>query len=142
MAIYEFIKSIISALQKDEALGDIRFLPSFSPGKKPVPLNKVTVAVGAEKITVSQGALSDKYDGGEGKDAEISLGLTIYAPYKSGGEECLRAFCRICEELSFSESFYVKSLSCSDVSANREADAFVLAARAVISGTIFKEAEK
>lgn len=142
MAIYEFIKSVISALEKDENLGGIRFLSSFAPEKKPVPLKEVTVAVGAEKVTVSQGALGDGYDGGEGKDAEITLLLTIYAPYKSGGEECLRAFCKICDGLSFSESFYVKSLSCGEVAANRDADAFVLAARAVIGGTIVKEAEK
>lgn len=85
--------------------------------------------------------MGDIYDSGNGRDAEIALRLTVYAPYKSGGEECLKAFCRICEAASFMENLYIKSFKCGDVSANRDADAFVLKGTISFSGEIVREAD-
>nr|DAQ96432.1 MAG TPA: hypothetical protein [Caudoviricetes sp.] len=141
MAIYEFIKQVLTQLKEAEELKDITFLSEFPSSKKPVPIKKVTAALGGEEISVSQGAIGNVYDSGNGRDTEIALRLTVYAPYKSGGEECLKAFCRICETVSFMDNLNVKSLQCGDVSANRDADAFVLKGTISFSGEIVKEAE-
>ncbi len=141
MAVYEFIRNILTLLRESEALSDITFLFAYPSSQKPVPIKKITAALGGEEISVTAGALGGVYGGGTGRDAEISLSLTIYAPYKSGGEECIKAFCRICEEAVFSESAYVKSFKCSSVSSNRDADAFVLKGTMVFGGEITKEDE-
>lgn len=141
MAIYEFIKQVLTQLKEAEELKDINFLSEFPSSKKPIPIKKITVALGGEEITVSQGAMGNIYDSGNGRDAEIALRLTVYAPYKSGGEECLKAFCKICETASFMDNLNIKSFQCGDVSANRDADAFVLKGTVFFSGEIVKEAE-
>lgn len=141
MAIYEFIKQILTQLKESEELKDITFLSEFPSSKKPIPIKKIMAVLGGEEFSVSQGAMGNVYDSGNGRDAEIALRLTVYAPYKSGGEECLKAFCRICEAVSFMENLSVKSLRCGDVSPNRDADAFVLKGAISFSGEIIKEAE-
>lgn len=141
MAIYEFIKQVLTQLKEAEELKDINFLSEFPSSKKPIPIKKITVALGGEEITVSQGTMGNIYDSGNGRDAEIALRLTVYAPYKSGGEECLKAFCRICETASFMDNLNIKSFQCGDVSANRDADAFILKGTVFFSGEIVKEAE-
>lgn len=141
MAIYEFIKQFLTQLKEAKELKDITFLSEFPSSKKPIPIKKITAALGGEEFSVSQGAMGNVYDSGNGRDAEITLGITVYAPYKSGGEECLKAFCRICEAVSFMDNLNVKSFQCGDVSANRDADAFVLKGAISFSGEIVKEAE-
>lgn len=141
MAIYEFIKQVLTQLKEAEELKDITFLSEFPSSKKPIPIKKVTAALGGEDISVSQGAMGNIYDSGNGRDAEMALRLTVYSPYKSGGEECLKTFCRICEAASFMENLNIKSFQCGDVSANRDADAFVLKGTVFLSGEIVKEAE-
>lgn len=141
MAIYEFIKQVLTQLKESEELKDISFLSEFPSSKKPIPIKKVTAALGGEEFSVSQGAMGNIYDSGNGRDAEIALHLTVYAPYKSGGEECLKAFCKICETASFMDNLNIKSFQCGDVSANRDADAFVLKGTVFFSGEIVKEAE-
>lgn len=141
MAIYEFINQVLTQLKESEDLKDITFLSEFPSSKKPVPIKKIMAALGGEEISVSPGAMGDIYDYGNGRDAEIALRLTVYAPYKSGGEECLKAFCRICEAASFMENLYIKSFKCGDVSANRDADAFVLKGTISFSGEIVREAD-
>lgn len=141
MAIYEFIKQILTQLKESEELKDITFLSEFPSSKKPVPVKKIIAVLGGEEISVSPGAMGNVYDSGAGRDTEISLRLTVYAPYKSGGEECLKAFCRICEAASFMENLSIKSFKCGDVSPNRDADAFVLKGTISFSGEIVKEAE-
>ncbi len=141
MAIYEFIQQILNEFKETQELKDISFLPAFTSDKKPVPIKKVTVALGVEEVSVLPGAIGDTYDAGKGKEAEISLNLTVYAPYKSGGEECLKAFCRICEATAFAENLNIKAFKCGDVSANRDADAFVLKGTISLSGEIVKEVQ-
>lgn len=141
MAIYEFITQVLTQLKEAEELKDITFLSEFPSSKKPVPIKKIMAAVGGEEISVSSGAMGNIYDSGIGKDAEIALGITVYAPYKSGGEECIQTFCRICEAASFMENLNIKSFKCGDVSANRDADAFVLKGTISFSGEIVREAE-
>lgn len=141
MAIYEFIKQVLTQLKEAEELKDINFLSEFPSSKKPIPIKKITAVLGGEEFSVSQGAMGNVYDSGNGRDAEIALRLTVYAPYKSGGEECLKAFCRICETASFMDNPNIKSFQCGDVSANRDADAFVLKGTVFFSGEIVKEAE-
>lgn len=141
MAIYEFIKQVLTQLKEAEELKDITFLSEFPSSKKPIPIKKITAALGGEEFSVSQGAMGNIYDSGNGRDTEIAMRLTVYAPYKSGGEECLKAFCRICETASFMDNLNIKSFQCGDVSANRDADAFVLKGTVFFSGEIVKEAE-
>lgn len=141
MAIYEFIEQFMSQLKEAEELKDISFLSEFPSSKKSVPIKKIMAAVGGDEISVSPGAMGDIYDSGIGKDAEIALGITVYAPYKSGGEECLKAFCRICETASFMDNLNIKSFQCGAVSANRDADAFVLKGTISFSGEIVREDE-
>lgn len=141
MAIYEFIEEFMSKLKESEELKDITFLSEFPSSKKPVPIKKLMAALGGEEISVSPGAMGDIYDSGNGRDAEIALRLTVYAPYKSGGEACLKAFCRICETASFMENLHIKAFKCGDVSANRDADAFVLKGTISFSGEIVREAD-
>lgn len=141
MAIYEFIKQVLTQLKEAEELKDINFLSEFPSSKKPIPIKKIMAVLGGEEFSVSQGAMGNVYDSGNGRDAEIALRLTVYAPYKSGGEECLKAFCRICETASFMDNLNIKSFQCGDVSANRDADAFVLKGTVFFSGEIVKEAE-
>lgn len=141
MAIYEFIKQVLTQLKEAEELKDINFLSEFPSSKKPIPIKKITAVLGGEEFSVSQGAMGNVYDSGNGRDAEIALRLTVYAPYKSGGEECLKAFCRICETASFMDNLNIKSFQCGDVSANRDADAFILKGTVFFSGEIVKEAE-
>lgn len=141
MAIYEFINQVLTQLKESEDLKDITFLSEFPSSKKPVPIKNLMAAVGGEEISVSSGAMGNIYDSGNGKDTEISLAISVYAPYKSGGEECLKAFCRICETASFMENLNIKSFQCGDVSANRDADAFVLKGTISFSGEIVREAD-
>lgn len=141
MAIYEFIKQVLTQLKESEELKDISFLSEFPSSKKPIPIKKIMAVLGGEEISVSQGAMGNVYDSGNGRDTEIALRLTVYSPYKSGGEECLKAFCRICEAASFMDNLNIKSFQCGDVSANRDADAFVLKGTVFFSGEIVKEAE-
>ena len=131
----------MSKLKESEELKDITFLSEFPSSKKPVPIKKLMAAVGGEEISVSPGAMGDIYDSGNGRDAEIALRLTVYAPYKSGGEACLKAFCRICETASFMENLHIKFFKCGDISANRDADAFVLKGTISFSGEIVREAD-
>lgn len=141
MGIYQFIQQILVGLKSSQELKDITFLSAFPPSKKPVPIKKATAVLGGEEIYVSEGAFGGIYDNGKGKDAAVSLSLTVYVPYKYGGEECTKIFCRICEAAFLSENLPVATFKSSGVSANRDADAFVLKGIMTFKGELVKEDE-
>lgn len=139
MTLYSYIENIVQSLKSDPALKDICFIPAYPPNKKPVPLKRVTVAMDCEKARFYSGALGDISEYGKAKRACILLKFSIYSPYSAGGEECFKAFSRICDKLIFGNLLPVKEISCRDTVVSPKADGFLLTAYAEVEGELRKE---
>lgn len=136
MTLYSYIEDITESLKADPDLGDISFIPAYPPNKKPVPLKKITAAAGCEKARFYSGALGDISEYGKSKKADIVLKFFIYSPYSMGGEECFKAFCRICDKLIFRDLLPIKEISCGDTVVSPKADGFLLTAYAEFEGEL------
>lgn len=133
-------------LSEREDLENIRFLTEFPPVKKAVPLRKVTVAVGFEKIIVSDNfeASDEENILGENeycREAEITLRFSIHAPYSMGGEACHEAFADIVDCLTFDSGLDIVTSGCGKITEDRDTDAFVLNATAAVKANLCPAAQ-
>ena len=122
-------------LAQREELSDMVFYTEYPPVRKAVPLRKVTVAVGIEKIEIDD-TFASETDGefpGENeycRSALITLRFSIHAPYSMGGEACHRAFADITDCLAFDSGLDITLSGCGEISEDRATDALVLGAYA------------
>ncbi len=124
-----------------EELSDMVFLTEFPPVRKAVPLKKVTVAVGIKRVLMEDTfAANDDENVLENNEycrqTEITLRFSIHAPYAMGGAACHKAFADIIDCLTFDSGLDVTSGGCDAVSEDRETDAFVLKAYAVVKANL------
>ena len=132
--------NIVAWLKSREELADIRFLTEFPAIKKAVPLKHTTVAVGIESMEIvdsfvenDEGVLvENEYC----RQAKIKLRLSIHAPYSSGGEECHDAFTDIIDCLTFASGLDILYSGCEDIVSDRDTDAFVLSAWAMVNASL------
>lgn len=132
--------NIVEWLKGREELSDIRFLTEFPAIKKAVPLRHTTVAVGIESMEIvdsftenDEGVLvENEYC----RQAKIKLRLSIHAPYSSGGEECHDAFTDIIDCLTFGSGLDILYSGCDDIVSDRDTDAFVLSAWAMVNASL------
>ncbi|MBE6770621.1 MAG: hypothetical protein E7547_00580 [Ruminococcaceae bacterium] len=132
--------NIVEWLKGREELADIRFLTEFPAIKKAVPLRHTTVAVGIESMEIvdsftenDEGVLiENEYC----RQAKIKLRLSIHAPYSSGGEECHDAFTDIIDCLTFASGLDILYSGCEDIISDRDTDAFVLSAWAMVNASL------
>lgn len=132
--------NIVAWLKGREELADIRFLTEFPAVKKAVPLKHTTVAVGIESMEIvdsfvenDEGVLvENEYC----RQAKIKLRLSIHAPYSSGGEECHDAFTDIIDCLTFDSGLDILYSGCDDIISDRDTDAFVLSAWAMVNASL------
>ena len=124
-------------LSQREELNDIIFLTEFPPVKKAVPLKKVTVAVGIHSIVIN-----DRFEAGETGDdeycraAEITLRFSVHAPFSMGGGACHEAFADITDCLTFDSGLEITESGCEIITADRDTEALVLNARAVVKASL------
>lgn len=124
-------------LSQREELKDIIFLTEFPPVKKAVPLKKVTVAVGIRRIVIN-----DRFDPEQTGDdeycraAEITLGFSVHAPFSMGGGACHEAFADITDCLTFDSGLEITESGCDVITADRDTEALVLNARAVVKASL------
>ncbi len=132
--------NIVAWLKSREELADIRFLTEFPALKKAVPLKHTTVAVGIESMEIvdsfvenDEGVLvENEYC----RQAKIKLRLSIHAPYSAGGEECHDAFTDIIDCLTFASGLDILYSGCDDIVSDRDTDAFVLSAWAMVNASL------
>ncbi len=132
--------NIVEWLKGREELKDIRFLTEFPAVKKAVPLKHTTVAVGIDSMEIvdsftenDEGVLvENEYC----RQAKIRLRLSIHAPYSQGGEECHDAFTDIIDCLTFASSLDIINSGCESVVSDRDTDAFVLSAWALVNASL------
>jgi len=122
------------------ALSGVRFITVYPAAKKAVPLQKSVVAVGIEDITVTdsftandQGVLiRDEYC----RQAAVKLGFDIHVPFSAGGAACYDIFTDIIDCLSFETDLNIIESGCGEITADRDTDAFVLGANALVSASL------
>lgn len=132
--------NIVEWLKGREELADIRFLTEFPAVKKAVPLKNTIVAVGIESMEIvdsftenDEGVLvENEYC----RQAKIKLRLSIHAPYSSGGEACHDAFTDIIDCLTFDSGLDILSSGCDGIMSDRDTDAFVLSAWAMVNASL------
>ena len=132
--------NIVAWLKSREELSEIRFLTEFPAVKKAVPLRHTTVAVGIESMEIvdsfvenDEGVLvENEYC----RQAKIKLRLSIHAPYSSGGEACHDAFTDIIDCLTFDSGLDILYSGCDDIVSDRDTDAFVLGAWAMVNASL------
>ncbi len=132
--------NIVAWLKEREELGYIRFLTEYPPVKKAVPLKHTTVAVGIESMEIvdsfvenDEGVLvENEYC----RQAKIRIRLSIHAPYSSGGSACHEAFTDIIDCLTFASGMDILSSGCNDIISDRDTDAFVLSAWALVNASL------
>ncbi len=132
--------NIVAWLKEREELSYIKFLTEYPPVKKAVPLKHTTVAVGIESMEIvdsftenDEGVLiENEYC----RQAKIRIRLSIHAPYSSGGSACHEAFTDIIDCLTFASGMDILSSGCSEIVSDRDTDAFVLSAWALVNASL------
>ncbi|MBQ4627017.1 MAG: hypothetical protein IJB45_07200 [Clostridia bacterium] len=132
--------NIVAWLKEREELKYIKFLTEYPPVKKAVPLRHTTVAVGIESMEIvdsftenDEGVLiENEYC----RQAKIRIRLSIHAPYSSGGSACHEAFTDIIDCLTFASGMDILSSGCNDIVSDRDTDAFVLSAWALVNASL------
>ncbi len=132
--------NIVAWLKEREQLAYIKFLTEYPPVKKAVPLKHTTVAVGIEGMEIvdsftenDEGVLiENEYC----RQAKIRIRLSIHAPYSSGGSACHEAFTDIIDCLTFASGMDILSSGCSEIFSDRDTDAFVLTAWALVNASL------
>lgn len=122
------------------ALSGVRFITVYPAAKKAVPLKKSVVAVGIENITVTDSFTAN----GEGvlvrdeycRKAAVKMGFDIHVPFSAGGAACYDIFTDIIDCLSFESDLNILESGCGEIAADRDTDAFVLGASALISASL------
>ncbi len=128
---------IVEWLSSQEQLSALTFITEYPPTKKAIPLRKPIVAVGIEKMNITdsftendEGVLvENEYC----RQAQITIKLSIHAPFSQGGEACHDAFTDIIDCLTFASDLEIAESGCDSIFADRDTDAFVLTARIVIN---------
>lgn len=132
--------SIVAWLKERPELEEIRFMTEYPAVKKAVPLKNTIVAVGIESMEIvdsftenDEGVLvENEYC----RQAKIKLRLSIHAPFSSGGEACHNAFTDILDCLTFDSGLDIITSGCESIVSDRDTDAFVLAAWAVVNASL------
>ncbi len=132
--------NIVEWLKNREELGYIRFLTEYPAVKKAVPLKYTTAAVGIESMEI----VDSFEENDEGvlvenefcRQAKIKLRLSIHAPYSLGGEACHDAFTDIIDCLTFASGLDILYSGCDGVVSDRDTDAFVLSAWAMVNASL------
>lgn len=128
---------IVEWLSNQEQLSSLTFITEYPPTKKAIPLRKPIVAVGIERMNITdsftendEGVLvENEYC----RQAQITIKLSIHAPFSQGGEACHAAFTDIIDCLTFASDLEIAESGCDSIFADRDTDAFVLTARIVIN---------
>jgi len=122
------------------ALAAVRFITVYPAAKKAVPLKTSVVAVGIEDISVTDSFTAN----GDGvlvrdeycRQAAVTVGFDIHVPFSAGGAACYDIFTDIIDCLSFDSDLNITESGCGEIAADRDTDAFVLGARALISASL------
>jgi hypothetical protein len=123
---------IVLWLSGKEELDGIKFITEFPPNDKAVPLRKITVAVGLERVDIKDSFTEN--DSGVltfnayCREAKLRIRLAIHVPFALGGEKCHDAFADIVDCLTFASDLDILHSGCGDIRADRDTDALVLAA--------------
>ncbi len=132
--------NIVEWLKTREELADIRFLTEFPAIKKAVPLKHTTVAVGIESMEIVDSFVENDdgilVENEYCRQAKIKLRLSIHAPFSAGGEECHDAFTDIIDCLTFASGLDILYSGCDDIISDRDTDAFVLSAWAMVNASL------
>lgn len=127
-------------LSEREEFKDMKFLTEFPPIRKAVPLRKITVAVGIGGIDIEDAFESTESTVLETEEycrkAKINLRFYIHVPYSMGGKACHETFADIIDCLTFDSGLNITTSGCEKISEDRDTDAFVLTAFAVVSSTL------
>ncbi len=95
----EFSDAFISRLKTLEELSDVEICAAGSGTPRNVPLDHPLIAVGVEKIQISQTAIDgDLGVLGSGWEAEIDVLLSVCVPESNegGGNGCVELFAAVC----------------------------------------------
>ncbi len=124
--------SIVNWLGEQEILKPLRFMTEFPAEKKAIPLTSPIVAVGIEEMQITDSFVENDEGVLEKNDycrvASIKIRLAIHVPFSQGGEKCYDAFTDIIDCLTFASDLEIVNSGCEDINADRDTDAFVLAA--------------
>lgn len=124
--------SIVNWLSEQEILKSLRFMTEFPAEKKAIPLTSPIVAVGIEEMQITDSFVENDEGVLEKNDycrvASIKIRLAIHVPFSQGGEKCYDAFTDIIDCLTFASDLEIVNSGCEDINADRDTDAFVLAA--------------
>ncbi len=127
-------------LSEREEFKDMKFLTEFPPIRKAVPLRKITVAVGIGGIDIEDAFESTESTVLETEEycrkAKINLRFYIHVPYSMGGKACHETFADIIDCLTFDSGLNITTSGCEKISEDRDTDAFVLTAFAIVSSTL------
>ncbi|MCL2509402.1 MAG: hypothetical protein FWF05_09520 [Oscillospiraceae bacterium] len=129
-AISALPADIVAWLSGQEPLSGLRFMTEFPATKKTVPLKKAIVAVGLENVGI-QDSFTETDGGVLIKNeycrlANLKIRLAIHVPFSDGGARCHDIFSAIIDCLTFASDLNIIESGCSDVTADRDTDAFVL----------------
>lgn len=123
-------KKIIAWLTSLNDFKDLTFFEAFPPRKKAVPLKKPIVAVGIEKLEIT-----DKFVANDDgvlvkqelcRSAAVKLLLSICVPFSYGGSSCHDILTRVVNALTFRSDLNISSSECDEIKADRDTDALIM----------------
>ena len=139
----EYFESIVdkvsSLLKSNQNFSGVRIITEYPSAPKENPLQKTTVSIGIDEIKIAGAALGDCLGSNSGivsKKADIKLGIVIFVPLSSNGNECYGTFSKITDALILSRSLNISEAGCGSISAQRSTGAFTLNAWITISDCI------
>ena len=129
--------AIVQWLSGQQALDGIHFLTEYPAQNKAVPLRSPIVAVG-----LGSASITDKFiENNDGvlerqeycRTANLRMRFDIHVPFSKGGSYCHDIFTRVLDLLTFASDLNLRASGCTDVSAHRDTDAFLLEAWADVT---------
>ena len=129
--LISLMEEVIAAVQSDPALSDVAVIKAYPAESKPNPIKRSILAVGLSSVKAQEGAFGGYLgmSGGAGllgKQLQVTLSLRLYTPTLFGGERCVSLFSQVCDRLLFSPSLSVSGLSCTPLTYQSTASAFLI----------------
>lgn len=135
-----FVQDIITTLRTSSQFNDINFVLAYENEIKPTPLKKPLVVLSVKSCEIGP-KISFVNESGEttetnSRNMNTTLGVDIYLPYSSGGNEGHKIFDRIAAYLIFTKNYKISKAVCDNVNYDLDSQAITLQAYFIFYATI------
>lgn len=138
MICSEYCDVLISELEGTYSLDYMKFVKSHESKCKPVPLEKIIVALGVKRAEVGENVIVTDESGEETKlpdrKTKVTISVNIYAPYEMGERGCVNAFDNIADVLMVEHRNEIDKIISYETNYERETQSLVLKTDFIFNG--------